>query len=628
MQYAYLLIYPAIIFAVTFWGARITKNAGIAPEYMSLVQARIIRAFACLFIILHHITQDITTYGSHPKGPVTLLANIGYLLTAIFFFYSGFGLVTRYYSQSGYLDNFLVKRLLSVLVPFWITNVFAVLLNLIITKRVESAADVLTDISGFYLINGNAWFIIELVFFYILFYLFFTICKNKDVALFLLGIGTVIIMIYGFFNGHEDNVRLHWFTGEWWYNSTPTFMYGAVYARFRKKVDGFFNRHYRIMLPVIAAFTVAAVEFALFANSAFGYYRDFRFGGARFALYTLLAQSLACIVFVTLVMMLGMRITLGNRVMEYIGSISMELYLIHGFFVKQIFGGIKMSEFTRYAVILASSIAFTALVAPAIKFAVQRSLKLAAFCSRENAGDKEKKLSIRKKTLGTAFAIVLMVTAAVAMSFTAISSLVTSRHFAGEIKALSEAEVGDIVTFGKYETDPNKFGKEDLTWIVTRKNGSRVCLMAQYGITGSFYNREHTPVSWKTSDIHNMLNSDEFMKIFNSYEVSALAKSNGDFVSLPTEAEVTSFFETDEDRQLVVTPYAAESGVNVNNLSKDNSWDMKGYRSSWWWLRGDNLKKNINAPIVTVDGTISADEKPVNKPGGAVRPVIWVVFAG
>ncbi|MBQ1311835.1 MAG: hypothetical protein IIY55_08290, partial [Blautia sp.] len=63
---------------------------------------------------------------------------------------------------------------------------------------------------------------------------------------------------------------------------------------------------------------------------------------------------------------------------------------------------------------------------------------------------------------------------------------------------------------------------------------------------------------------------------------------------------------------------------NINVLSKDHNWDMKGYRSSWWWLRGETGIAKITAPIVTEDGAILTDKKAVNKPNGAVRPLIRV----
>ena len=65
-----------------------------------------------------------------------------------------------------------------------------------------------------------------------------------------------------------------------------------------------------------------------------------------------------------------------------------------------------------------------------------------------------------------------------------------------------------------------------------------------------------------------------------------------------------------------------QKGTNINSLSKANEWYRKEYRSSWWWLRGEN--GDIYAPIVTENGDIQLEKKEVNRPNGAVRPVIWI----
>ena len=65
-------------------------------------------------------------------------------------------------------------------------------------------------------------------------------------------------------------------------------------------------------------------------------------------------------------------------------------------------------------------------------------------------------------------------------------------------------------------------------------------------------------------------------------------------------------------------------GVNTNRYVKNSQGDQKGYDSSWWWLRGTNEEGEMTAPIVDYDGEILLDTKYVNKPKGAIRPVIWV----
>ena len=146
----------------------------------------------------------------------------------------------------------------------------------------------------------------------------------------------------------------------------------------------------------------------------------------------------------------------------------------------------------------------------------------------------------------------------------------------------------------------------------------KVCLITRQGIAAATYNQKHEEVDWEESDIRSTINSAKFMKIFSPYELSHMMSSDADFISLPTELDVVAFFHTDKERELSVTTAAEHEGVNINYLSKVNEWDMKGYRSSWWWLRGEGT--SVYAPVVTVDGIIS--EKEVNRPGGAVRLMI------
>ena len=115
--------------------------------------------------------------------------------------------------------------------------------------------------------------------------------------------------------------------------------------------------------------------------------------------------------------------------------------------------------------------------------------------------------------------------------------------------------------------------------------------------------------------------------MFNSLEMRNMETGpDGDYFSLLTAKEAEEYFDSDEERELTITAVAKNRGTNVNTLSKVNSWDMKEYRTSWWWLRGDDGVSDITAPIVTEDGAIELSEKYVNKPSGAIRPVIYVRY--
>ncbi len=117
-----LMIYPISLLVLIFAKSKLNRNKTVSSDFISIGQSKMIQASACIAIILHHITQDVTVYGSSYKGPVTMLNYIGIFFTALFFFFSGYGLITSLLTKSDYLDGFLPKRLPTVLIPFWFIN--------------------------------------------------------------------------------------------------------------------------------------------------------------------------------------------------------------------------------------------------------------------------------------------------------------------------------------------------------------------------------------------------------------------------------------------------------------------------------------------------------------------------
>ena len=82
-----LLLFPIGWLLICIIGVK--KPAGQArffetPFSMDLSSA--LKGAAATGIILHHLTQNVTKYGSHPMGPVTFFNEIGILFTSIFFF--------------------------------------------------------------------------------------------------------------------------------------------------------------------------------------------------------------------------------------------------------------------------------------------------------------------------------------------------------------------------------------------------------------------------------------------------------------------------------------------------------------------------------------------------------------
>ena len=647
MNNTLLTIYLLIWFLLVFYKASFAGRGGRNSAFLRPEQTGMIRAAACIGVILHHVTQQISSYGSRDFGPIGIFNYLGILFTALFFFFSGFGLITSLYSRPDYLRHFLCRRLPPVLIPFWLINALGVFLHTAVYGARWTGRQILLNISGITLINSNGWFIVEITIFYLLFYVIFRLVRNRDAALVLLCMAVAGIMVFSFFQGHDPVVaKVHWFRGEWWYNSTISFIFGLVFARFRARAEALFRNRYAVLMGISSLLFVLTLRASIYCVRRYGYYRmDLYTDVVRNSAITLASQMAACIAFVIFVLLLNWKLAVGNRALRFLSGISRDLFLIHGYFVSRVFGSMRMPQYLRYAAVLSCSIACTALLSPCIDYLVRLVARLllraAAFVSerlkpaaldservqsavtdseRVRAAERRKRRRISGKT--AVFGVLLG--GAILLSFSLSRRFFAAREYAEECRKLQQASVGEEVLWGRWETDPGRPGKERLSWTVIAKEPGRVCLLSRFGIAGSYYHRKHEAVSWEESDLRKRMNSEEYTRMFSSYERKSVLEEDGDYLTLLTVEQLMDLYPLQQDRVLAVTEAARRQGTNADRLSHYEIWFDQMYCYSWWWLRGAPAEKSITAPIVNMDGSVSMTKKPVNKPSGAVRPVLWV----
>lgn len=626
-----LLIYPIALLLISFYGCKVAGKGEFASDIWNRNQSSLLQGIFCIAIMLHHLTQLITGYGEIYLGPITYLSSMGILFTSVFFFFSGYGLIYSFYNKENYLENFLIHRLPVILVPFFIANTVYLLVRVFYTGIPTSPLDAVKCITGIVLLNGNGWYMVEIFYFYLVFYLAFRFIKNKDVSLIILTVFSIAVIYFGLKSGRDTSeIGGHWFKGEWWYNSTIVFVMGIWFARYRLAIIAAFKKAYRVLLPVTTALFLVGFAIEERIRKVYGYYHETGLiDRINPKLITLIAQSVLCLIFMLLVLLINMKVTLNNKVIKALSLISTELFLIHNLFVHSIFDFLHMPDVLIYAIVIICSIAAAILFHFACRpimslfHAIEVKRDYLKGCADDIFRERRER---RNKRLGL-LAVVIMLALLFAFGIVAVvhSTVTLPREFEGEVKSLSDAVVGDEIEFGRYDTDYLKIGDERLKWIVLSKTDSEVILLSKYGIYSSTYMNSHVETTWENSDLRNYLNNVMFNQIFSSYE-QEIVKSNpktNDMLSLLSVAEAYKYFESDDLRQIEITSAAEKMGANVNVMSKVNYWDSKGYRSSWWWLRGDD-ESSITAPIVTVDGAVLENDKNVNKPNGVVRPVVIV----
>lgn len=620
-----LLIYPCILFIIYFYGCKISKDGSFINESFSKEQSKMLQAIACLFIVLHHLTQIITSYGDLNRGPITLLSSMGILFTSVFFFFSGFGLIISVNKNDKYLDSFLRHRLPTVLVPFFVANIISVIVRIFYIKIPMTPKQIIQCVTGYVLINGNGWYIVEIVFIYIAFYILFKLIRNKKIAATLLCIFTAFLIYTGYTRGHDfSTLGDHWFKGEWWYNSTIVFIYGVVFAINKERIMTYIKRHYKCLLAIFSVLFVVGFCLEEVIRKRYGYYTESVVVDViNSKLLTLIAQMLLCMIFTSLMILIFVKIQVGNKVLKYLGSISMEIFLIHGLFINNIPNLNRKNEVLSYGLVIGLSILAAAVISPVDKLIVNL---IACHDIKNNYLKdcgidliRERKEKIKRWTIRAVCTIVAVIFAISAFKGT----IIVRKEFNDEIKAIKTVGLGDTIKLGRYDVNPSIPGKERVEWIAVKVDAEEIVLVSKYGLDSKAYNKKHAEVTFKESDVYEFLNNEMYDELFSDNEKSIIGMSSGgsEYITLMSADEAEAYFSNDISRQLQATAYAIKRGVNINTPSKIDSWDYKDYRTSWWWLRGVEGK---TADIVSTEGEILPGGKFVNKPNGAIRPVIII----
>lgn len=197
-------------------------------------------------------------------------------------------------------------------------------------------------------------------------------------------------------------------------------------------------------------------------------------------------------------------------------------------------------------------------------------------------------------------------------------------------RQLRIADIGDIVTFGRYEQDNDENnGTEDIEWIVLDKEeDGTLLLLSVHALETKQYHNELIDVTWETCTLREWLNSnDAFYGIaFNEKEKKMILTTelkNNDNLQYGTEGgNDTSdmvFLLSKEDakydkaKQCTPTPHALASGIYI----KENE------TACWWWLRSPGIS-NFGATFVNNEGNVDTFGYVVNYDFYGVRPALRV----
>lgn len=292
-------LFPLLLLALFLPGIKPLRKKGEMNEnYLSLQTGNVLKGLFAVVVVFHHLSQETTGGLLLPQ-----FGYVGYLAVSVFFFLSGYGLQKSNMASVHYKDRFLQKRLPKILLPY-LAMTLLYWLYIAVGGTVYSVASVLRAIGKGDPIVSYSWYVICICYFYVAFWLFMLICGKWP---------GLMVLCTGIWCAAYAIICKQLNYGSWWFNSSHLLVLGVFWAAFEPQILCFVKKHYSLLLPL--AVLISLITFAASAENMIN-------------LPLVMASAVA---FVLSVLLLLLKIDLRSCIFSFLGKISLEIYLLHGF---------------------------------------------------------------------------------------------------------------------------------------------------------------------------------------------------------------------------------------------------------------------------------------------------------
>ena len=271
----------------------------ISDNFLPVESTGNLRGIMAIGVVLNHLSDRLTGY--------TLLSyfqHAGYLLVAVFFFLSGFGLISQYKKKGkAYLETFWKKRILFFVIILLIDTAIYLVVKSFNDKNFSFSEIIRLAWLGKPIANAS-WYLIAQICFYIYFWISFRFLSANGksiIALSLLVLAhTAILSIINY--------------PVFWLISNISFPAGVIIGTYKDKLVTVLEKSYWAVLAVILALFAAFSAIPLFLSETPVY---------------VICRNLSSALFALIVSLLLCKIRIASGLWNRVGIISLEIYLFH-----------------------------------------------------------------------------------------------------------------------------------------------------------------------------------------------------------------------------------------------------------------------------------------------------------
>ncbi len=277
-------------------------------KYMSKEYTNSLRGIFAILVVIHHLYQYSGLFRGMYIG--TVLQLLGAISVAMFFFFSGYGLMFSSQKEN-YIDGFFVKRFL----PLYCLYILLIILYSIWTLLLEGTFSFKLFIQSF-LFGGtivtNGWYLQTTFVVYLIYLTIFKKFKSSQLQILLFG---VCIGIYCVIS-HLMGLGIHW------YQNVPCMVLGMICYSKKDYIDAQLNKYSSAIFILSSIFVIAC--YVLSAKS-----------GVPIIFNILYSLFFVCSM-VSMSYILVDTPLIHNKFYTLCGNYSLEIYITHGLFLRLI----------------------------------------------------------------------------------------------------------------------------------------------------------------------------------------------------------------------------------------------------------------------------------------------------
>lgn len=296
-----MLVYLLILLVLCASGLRVAKKNEFFSDYLSKEQTTAINGIFVLLVFLSHAVTYLELSGPLDDAYLTLKGYLRQLIVASFLFYSGYGMLESIQKKGmAYVKSIPGKRFSKVLLHMEIAVALFLLTDLAIGKHYGLKTTLLAFTFWESIGNSN-WYIFAILCLYLIVFVSFLACRaNKWVGTVLT---TVLSLVFAFWmiRAGKDT---------WWYNTVILYPAGMWWSLLKPQIDKLLMKNDVVWFLTVGAVLVPYVLCYTRRDTHLVWY------------------YLWGVLFMALLVLLTMKVKLGNDILQWFGSHVFSIYIL------------------------------------------------------------------------------------------------------------------------------------------------------------------------------------------------------------------------------------------------------------------------------------------------------------